>query len=97
LGQALYYEERLGIGTKEWEEGKQRAVRTCVLFGRTWLAHSELGMGHEGWSSWVHGGSLGVGKVKADGLEVRNLMKSPMHGDGRDTLSFANLGQSVRM
>ena len=50
-----------------------------------------------GWPSWAHGGSLGVGKVKADRLEVRNLMKSPMHGDGRDTLSFANLGQSVRM
>ena len=25
--------------------------------------------GHKGWSSWVHGGSLGVGKVKADRLE----------------------------
>ena len=50
-----------------------------------------------GWSSWVHGGSLGVGKVKADELEMRNLMRSPMHGDRRDTWSFANLGQSVRM
>jgi len=44
-----------------------------------------------GWSSWVHGGSLGIGKAKADGLEVRNLMKSPMHGDGRVTHSFVNL------
>jgi len=50
-----------------------------------------------GWPSWAHGGSLGVGKVKADELEMRNLMKSPMHGGGRDTRSFANLGQSVRM
>jgi len=30
-----------------------------------------------GWPSWAHGGSLGVGKVKADELEMRNLMKSP--------------------
>jgi len=50
-----------------------------------------------GWSSWVHGGSLGVRKVKADGLEMRNLMKLPKHGDRRDTRSFANLGQPVRM
>ena len=50
-----------------------------------------------GWPSWAHGDSLGVGKVKVDELEMRNLMKSPMHGDGRDTRSFANLGQSVRM
>ena len=41
-------------------------------------------MGHVGWSSWVHRGPLGVWKVKADGLEMKNLMKSPMHGDGRD-------------
>ena len=41
--------------------------------------------------------SLGVGKVNADGLDVRNLMKSPMHGEGRVTLSFVNLGHSVRM
>jgi len=44
LGQALYYEKRLSIDTKEWEEGKQGAVRTYVSLGRTWLAHSELGM-----------------------------------------------------
>ena len=50
-----------------------------------------------GWSLWVHGGSLGVGNVKAVGFEVRNLMKLPMHGDGRDTRSLVNLGQSVRM
>ena len=35
--------------------------------------------------------------MKAVGFEVRNLMKLPMHGDGRDTRSFVNLGQSVRM
>jgi len=44
--------------------------------------------GTRGWSSWVHGGSLGVGKAKADGFEMRNLMKSPTHRDGRDTRSF---------
>jgi len=36
------------MGTKEWEEGRQRAVRTCVLLGRTWLARSELGMVSQG-------------------------------------------------
>ena len=55
-------------------------MRACVSLGRTWLIHSELGRclrGHVGWPSWAHGGSLGVGKVKADELEMRNLMKSP--------------------
>ena len=33
------------------------------------------------WLLWVHEGSLGVGKVNAKGLEVRNLMKSPWKGD----------------
>ena len=41
--------------------------------------------------------SLGVGKANADGLDVRNLMKSPMHGEGRVTLSFVNLGHSVSL
>ena len=45
----------------------------------------------------VHGGSLGIGKANAKGLEVRNLMKSPMQGDGRVIRSLANLKHSVRM
>jgi len=35
------------------------------------------------WLLRVHGGSLGVGKENAKGLKVRNLIESPMQGDGR--------------
>jgi len=50
----------IGLGSvlRDWdtkEEGKQRAVRTCVSLGRTWLAHSELGM--------VSQGTRGVGTL----------------------------------
>jgi len=33
-----------------------------------------------GWSSWVHGGSLGVGKAKADGFEMSNRLRMEMEG-----------------
>jgi len=56
---------RLGIDTKE--EGKQRAVRTCVSLGRTLLAHSELGM--------VSQGTRGVGTLLL--LITRKLLEGP--------------------
>ena len=42
-----------------------------------------------GRSSWVHGGFLGVGKAKTDGLEMKNLIKSPMHEDGREAWTIS--------
>ena len=44
-----------------------------------------------GWLLRVHGGSLGVGKANARGLEVRNLMKLPRQGDRRVIRSLVNL------
>jgi len=45
----------------------------------------------------VPGSSLGVRKANAAGLDVRKLMKSPMHGEGRVTWPLVNFGHSVRM
>ena len=41
-----------------------------------------------------HGGSLGSVKTNAVGLDVRNLMRSPKHGEGSVTQFFVNLGHS---
>jgi len=49
------------------------------------------------WLRRVHGDSLGVGKANAKGLEVRNLMKTPMQEDGRVIRSLANPVHPVRM
>jgi len=45
----------------------------------------------------AHESSLDIGKANAAGLDVRNLMKSPMHGEGRVARSFVNLGHSARI
>jgi len=74
----------------------RRKAKSCedmyfarVLAGSFWCLRDTWG-GRRG-----YGGSLGAGKAKTDGLEMRNLMKLPMHGDG--TQSFVNLGYSVRI
>ena len=58
------------------------------------MARSELGMLSQGTHGVVFMGSWrfpGHWEGESNGLEVRNLMKSPMHGDGRVTHSFVNL------
>ena len=54
-------------------------------------------MGSQGRLVLIQQCSLGAGKANAMGLEMRNLMKSPMQGDGRVIRSFVNLVHSVRM
>ena len=49
-----------------------------------------------GWSLWVHAGSLDVGKANTDGFKMRNLMKSPMHGDGGVSQNDIGYGMTPR-
>jgi len=43
-----------------------------------------------------YGGTLGT-KANAMGLDVRNLIRSPKHGEGSVTRFSVNLGHSVRI
>ena len=80
------------MGRRLWGHVSRSRGLGWLILSQGWCLR-----GHVGWSSWAHGGFLGVGKAKADVLEMRNLTKSPLHQDGRETLSFVNLGQPVRM